>query len=199
MDKLQSKLFHNVILHSVLFTFGLCSLIIGLFYNFNESALDNTQQAILIISLTLFSSALVFIFLIIFICIKFNQQSQAKEKISLKPHSEYDTETGLLFPDSFYKKVKDYTLISTEPACMIAFHAENIELLYRNQKESSINLKELTNSLASDKQENYFSAIKSKHEYLVFIHGYDKQSTLDLIDTMQQSLKKELLKLLKDE
>lgn len=199
INKLQSKLYHNVIWHSLVFTIGLCLLIIGFFYNYEHCTLSSVQQTIFAISLALLSCSMVFMFLILSICIKLNKSRPSQHVFLEKDFSEYDLETGLLYPEAFYKKVKDYTLVSSQPACMVTFHAEIIEQFSRIKENTTPPFSSITNIFLPSAKETFFSALKSRHEYLVFIHGYNKPTTLDIIETMHQDVKSELLKLFNDD
>ncbi len=138
-------------------------------------------------------------FLSIMSAIKYNKAKQiANENFELTS-VEYDPETGLLYTDQFYKKIKDYILLSTNLACMVSFHAENLEHLYRSQKQLSNQIFDYTSILIPDKQSTFFSGSKSRHECLVFIYGGDKETILNTLNALHQDLKAGLHKLLKDE
>ena len=199
IEKLRNKLFYNVIWQSILFTFGMCFLIIGLFYNYDRIVFKYQYESILLIAVSLLFGSFVFMFVIIYICIKLNSTIKMKEHVVSYSHSEYDTNTNLMYADFFYKKVKDYTLVSTEPACLVAFHVEHIEQLYRNRETLESKIANFTNVLLPGKQDTFYSASKSNNQYLVFIYGYDKTKTLERIDALQQALKTELQNILTDD
>lgn len=195
--RFRDKLYHNIIGESILLTIGLSLFIIGLFYNFSVSTLTDVQKIIFFIVLVLLAGAMAFMFINITIFLRINKLNQQNES-SDQDLSDYDTQTGLLYPEVFLKRVKDYILVSTSPACLVDFHAECIEILYRKQEtpESRDRLENFFSILLPDKQQTFFSAIKSRHEFIVFIHGRDKEEILDLIDSLQKRMKIELQKLI---
>lgn len=197
--KFKNQLYHNIIAESILLTIGLSLFIIGIFYNFPVSTLTEAQQIIFYIVLVLFSGAMAFMFINISIFIRINKINK-QENSSTPNLKDSDPHTGLLYPEVFYKKVKDYLLVSTSPACLVIFHAECIEKISRMQ-ETSYSKERMDNFfsiLLPERQQTFFSAIKSRHEFVVFIYNYDKEETLDLIDSLQKKMKEELLKLLPD-
>ncbi len=196
-EKLKNQLYHYIIGQSILITAGLCLLITGIFYNYSNSTLTDLQSIVFILALTFFACSLLFVFINIILCIRMNKINKRDESVNSQ-YTDYEPDTGLMYPEVFNKKVREYMLLSNNLACMVDFHAETIEQLYHTQlfADAHSQVYSLSSILIPGKQDTFISGFKSRHEYQVFIYDQDCDSILEMIDSFHNKLKAELQRLI---